>query len=89
MTPDAWFDELATALAGQVGPDLPGARGDLGVTDDERDALLDLARVAAHTSERWAAPVSTFMVGVALHAVPAHERVAMLRRLVETLEPPG
>lgn len=89
MTPEAWFDELATALVGQMPPDTPPPGGALGVTDDERDALLDLARVAAHTSERWAAPVSTFMVGVALHAVPASERVAMLRRLVEMLEPTG
>ena len=89
MTPEAWFDELATALVGQMPPDSPAPGGALGVTDDERDALLDLARVAAHASERWAAPVSTFMVGVALHAVPAVERVAMLRRLVETMEPPG
>ena len=35
------------------------------VTPDEQTALLDLARVAAHTSERISAPISTFLVGVA------------------------
>lgn len=85
MDPDTWFEQLAAALPEPDGtPDAATA-----VTDDERDALLDLARVAAHTSERWTAPVSTFLVGVVLHAVPAAERAGLLRRLVATLEPPG
>jgi hypothetical protein len=85
MTPDAWFEQLTTALAERAGP--VGAPHD--VRDDERDALLDLARVAAHTSERWTAPISTFLVGVALHDARADERAAILRQLVTALEPPS
>jgi hypothetical protein len=55
VTPEDWFEQLRAALPDEVPT----------VTDDERAALLDLARVAAHTSERWTAPVSTFLVGLA------------------------
>jgi hypothetical protein len=89
MTPDTWFEQLAAALSGRAETDADGSRTPPSVTDDERDALLDLARVAAHTSERWTAPVSTFLVGVALHGVPAGDRAAVLRRLVTELEPPS
>jgi hypothetical protein len=83
MTPDTWFDQLASALAGEA--DVAGIPPL--VSDDERDALLDLARVAAHTSERWTAPISTFVVGAALHDRSSQERAATLRRLVTVLEP--
>jgi hypothetical protein len=78
MTPDDWFAELAAVL-GAATPT---------VTEDERDALLDLARVAAHTSERWTAPISTFLAGVVLTELPASERSTRLRELVAGLEPP-
>ena len=83
MTPETWFEQLSDALeeAGAV----PGVRS--GVTDEERDALLELARVAAHTSERWTAPISTFLAGAVLHGLPAQERAAAIRRLVSDLEP--
>jgi hypothetical protein len=72
MQPDDWFAQLLDALPGEVGP----------VTEEERVALLDLARVAAHTSERWTAPVSTFLLGLAyVDAAPA-ERAAAVRELV-------
>jgi hypothetical protein len=35
----------------------------LGVTDDEADAVLDLARVVAHGSERKFAPLSSYLAG--------------------------
>ncbi len=89
MTPDAWLEQLTAALSAWVDPDGNGSDRPPAVSDDERDALLDLARVAAHTSERWTAPISTFMVGVALHGVPADERAAVLRGLVAELEPPS
>jgi Domain of unknown function (DUF6457) len=48
---DRWVDELAEAL---------------GIEDDvDVDALLDLARDSAHQVERRAAPVTTFLVGLA------------------------
>ncbi len=98
MDPDIWFDELQAALAdassaGDVG-EMSGFGGVAGYepaadsvpSRAETDALLDLARVAAHTSERWTAPISTFLVGVALAGVPPRERAARLRALVTRLE---
>ncbi len=35
----------------------------LSLTDQEADAVLDLARVVAHGSERRFAPLSTFLAG--------------------------
>ena len=49
---DTWTRQLADAL--DVPPD-----------DLDRDAILDLARVAAHTIARPAAPLTTFLVGYA------------------------
>jgi hypothetical protein len=76
MTPDDWFDLLRAQL-----PDpSPAPR------EHEIDALLDLARVAAHTSERWSAPVSTFIVGVALAGVAPEERATRIRAITDRLE---
>lgn len=72
-----WLEELASILGPSGGP---------GLTDEEQTALLDIARIAAHTSERIAAPLSTFMAGVACASLPAGERGAALRALVEQLE---
>jgi hypothetical protein len=76
VEPPDWFDLLVTALPVEA----------LEVSDEERDALLDLARVAAHTSERWTAPISTYVVGVALAGLPADRRSDVLRELVTALE---
>ncbi len=85
MTPDEWFEALQEALAM---PSVPAAASPpLG--DGERAALLDLARVAAHTSERWTAPVSTFVVGLALADLPPDERAERVRALVVRLEGPA
>jgi hypothetical protein len=48
---DEWVDELCVAL---------GIRDDFDV-----DAVLELARDSAHEIERRAAPVTTFLVGLA------------------------
>lgn len=63
---------------------MPG--GQLALTDAERDALLDLARVAAHASERRAAPLATFLAGCAYADLPAPERARALQTLVADLE---
>lgn len=52
----------------------------------ERTALLDLARVAAHTSERITAPLSTYLAGLALASIPAAERAGQIAALVRRLE---
>jgi hypothetical protein len=79
VDPDDWFAQLTAALPGAVG----------GVGEEERIALLDLARVAAHTSERWTAPVTTFLVGLAYADAPADRRVAALRELVARFDGAG
>jgi hypothetical protein len=67
MTRDEWIARLATEL--DVPTPSPG----------EIDALLDLAGAAAHASERQAAPLSCWLVGVA--GVPPAEALEMVRRL--------
>ena len=69
------------ALGGILGPS-----GGPGPTDDEQTALLDIARIAAHTSERISAPISTYIAGLACAALPPGERGAALRSLAEQLE---
>ncbi len=49
--------EWLSAFAAQLGVDAPG--------DDERDAILALAGVAAHSSERMAAPVACWLAAKA------------------------
>jgi len=71
-----WLKDLADSL------ELPE-----GVTEEEQTALLDIARIAAHTSERVAAPITTFMAGIACAKLPPTERGAALRSLADQLEP--
>jgi hypothetical protein len=49
---DDWIEELCTAL--DVDPSLV-----------DLDALLDVARDAAHQVERRAAPITTYLIGLA------------------------
>lgn len=49
------------------------------------DAVLDLTRVVAHDVERPAAPVTTYLVGLAVaKGMPLEEAVAKVRDLVST-----
>jgi hypothetical protein len=84
VEPDTWFTQLLAALE----PPADGGPPVTPASDAEREALLDLARIAAHTSERWTAPVSTFLVGVRYAASPAEERAAAVRALVAALDDP-
>ncbi|HEX3622773.1 MAG TPA: DUF6457 domain-containing protein [Acidimicrobiales bacterium] len=68
----------------------------LGLTDDEADAVLDLARVVAHGSERKFAPLSTFLAGqfvaelvrAGIPRVEAlHEAAALAQRALEQESP--
>lgn len=89
----AWFAQLEALLgrllaaydaptsAAQPGPAVDG------VVADEQALLLDLARVAAHRSERWTAPVSTYLVGVALAPFEPAVRAQVLAEVVDGLEP--
>jgi Domain of unknown function (DUF6457) len=55
---DSWLAEAAAELG----------RPELALTDAQQNALLDLARVAAHSIARPAAPLTTFLAGYALGA---------------------
>jgi hypothetical protein len=75
---DAWLDRLGGLLPA-------GALGEVGAA--EKAALLDLARIAAHQSHRRAAPITTYLVGIAVAELPRAERLARMRELVAQLEP--
>ena len=51
MTRDEWIAEFASKI------------GESAPSPEEVDAILDLAAVAAHASERTAAPVACWMAG--------------------------
>ena len=76
MTLAEWLDRLRTEL---------GSDPRLVLSAGEERLLLDLARVAAHSSERVAAPLTTFLAGVALGELPPAEREERLRALTEAL----
>lgn len=71
-----WLAELASD------PDVGG----VAVSPALQGALLDLARVAAHASERIAAPITAFMAGVAFAGLDDAERAARVRALADRLE---
>ncbi|MGA3214528.1 MAG: DUF6457 domain-containing protein [Acidimicrobiales bacterium] len=70
-----WLDRYAAAL------------GSPPITDDEVETLLALAGVAAHASERTAAPVSCYLAARA--GVPLAEALAAARRLADELAESG
>lgn len=78
MTANDWLSTVQGVLAGDE-PAVP-------LTSAERVGLLDLARVAAHSSERTSAPLTTYLVGLALAAVPPAERAARIAALVRRLD---
>jgi len=74
---EAWLQRLANIMGPAGGP---------GLSDDEQAAILDVARLAAHKSERIAAPLTTFMAGLACAELQPWERAETLQSLVEQLE---
>ena len=54
------LDEWLTAVSAEIGTD------DLTLDNNAIHTLLDLARDSAHEIERVAAPLTTFLVGVAV-----------------------
>ncbi|MBC7560963.1 MAG: hypothetical protein H7270_16810 [Dermatophilaceae bacterium] len=54
------------------------------------DVILDVARVAAHGVERPAAPVTTFLLGVAVAGgMDVNEAAAKIQALAATWPPPA
>ena len=74
----AWLDEVRAELP---------ASGNRALTPEEQTAILDLARVAARTSERISAPLTAFLAGVALAELSSGDRATKLRAVVVGLEP--
>jgi len=70
-----WLDRYAAALGSPT------------VSSDDVEALLTLSGIAAHASERTAAPISCFLV--ALSGVPVAEALAAARRLAAEIEASG
>jgi len=74
---ETWLQALGALLpAGTLEQDGP----------EERVALLDLARIAAHRSQRWAAPISAYLVGLAFASLPRAERLDRIQALVAQLD---
>jgi hypothetical protein len=71
MTRDQWI----TAFAAELGVEPPDA--------DTVETLLDLAGTAAHASERTAAPIACYLVGLAGASPPDAGRLA------EQIAPPN
>jgi Domain of unknown function (DUF6457) len=81
MTLDEWMATAAAAL----GIDL----SDLGDVAGLRTELLDVARDAAHGVARPAAPLTTFLLGVALgRGMPIGDAAGAVRRVLP-VPPPG
>lgn len=78
---DQWIERVRTAL-GAADPGI-----DLG--PEERDAILDLARVAARGSERIAAPLTAFIVGAAFRDMAHPARTEHIQALTKALEVGG
>jgi Domain of unknown function (DUF6457) len=67
------LDDWTEALCAELGLD-PG--------DVDQKALLDLARVAAHAVDRPAAPLTTYVLGVAVgRGEPLAETAAKIQQL--------
>lgn len=75
LTAEEWIAQFAAAL-GRPAPDLA-----------EVQAVLELASVAAHDSERRAAPVACWLA--ALAGTPPREAREIAQRLSEAAPPPG
>lgn len=70
-----WLERFAAALGAPV------------PNEDETEALLGVAGVAAHASERTAAPLSTWLAGRA--GVPPADALAAAQRLAAELSDAG
>jgi len=70
-------DEFLVAFAVEVGAPMP--------SPDEIDALLEVASIAAHSSERLAAPLTCWIGGAS--GRPVSELLAAARRVAPGMAP--
>ena len=74
------LNEFIERVRSLLGPNPPS------VGPGEVEAVLELARVAAHTAERRAAPVTAYLAGMAVAGAAPEAREAFLDDLVVKLE---
>jgi hypothetical protein len=74
------LNEFLERVRSLLGPNPPV------VGQGEIEAILELARVAAHSSERRAAPVTAYLAGLVLAGAAPEAREAFLDDLVVRLE---
>ncbi|MGO9964740.1 MAG: DUF6457 domain-containing protein [Acidimicrobiales bacterium] len=70
-----WLDRFTAALGAQP------------ITDEEVESLLALAGIAAHASERKAAPVTCYLAARSGVSIPDALRIA--QRLADEITEPG
>jgi hypothetical protein len=57
------------------------------LSTEESDAVLDLTKVVAHTSERFYAPLAAYAAGLAIGAATAPaERAERVRELIDVVQ---
>jgi hypothetical protein len=74
------FEEFIEKFRSLLGPNPPS------LGQGEVEAVLELARVAAHSAERRAAPVTAYLAGMAVAGAAPEAREAFLDDLVVKLE---
>jgi hypothetical protein len=74
------LNEFIERVRSLLGPNPPS------IDDGEVEAVLELARVAAHSSERRAAPITAYLAGMAVAGAAPEAREAFLDDLVVKLE---
>jgi hypothetical protein len=74
------LEQFLERVRSLLGPNPPS------VGAGEVEAILELARVAAHSSERRAAPVTTYLAGLVLGGAAPEAREAFIDDLVVKLE---
>jgi hypothetical protein len=74
------LNEFIERVRSLLGPNPPS------VGPGEVEAVLELARVAAHTAERRAAPVTAYLAGMAVAGAAPEAREAFIDDLVVKLE---
>ena len=74
------MEEMLERIRSLLGAEAPS------LSEDEAEAVLELARVVAHRSERRAAPVSAYLVGLAVAGAAPESRAAFIDDLVIKLE---
>ena len=80
MDTDSELEAFLERVRSLLGPNPPA------VGSGEVEAILELARVAAHSAERRAAPVTTYLAGLVLAGAAPESREAFLDDLVVKLE---